>query len=421
MTAQIPHAATHSSLDLFQKPSILVNFDSGIEQQLFPVGSLDGPNLEFSLETDRHLFIDLQNIYLNLTVKLIKGDHVNLDADDNVVFTNNIMHSLFSNCDVALNSELVYSSNGHYPHKAMIQSETSFSGGTKATLLECQGYSYEETPGTFTGDTFVNRKAKTATSSEVHLYGKLAVDLLNCDRLLIPNTNVRITLIKSNPNFCLISSEDNPEHKRYRVKFMKASLHVRQMNVSEPVHRSINNALAKGPARYIYPDIHTRTFIIAAGQNHFIKENIFSNESVRRICIAMNRNAHFTGTLETNPFNYQKFDLKEIKISRGGQTIVSLNTESDVVPYCNTFNSLNFDQDGPGIPLSQYPNHYILAFDLTSTLQADTEVYYPEIVGAGLRVELYFNKPVEHTLEAIFLAEKLSTVFIHNDGRVLKE
>jgi hypothetical protein len=89
--------------------------------------------------------------------------------------------------------------------------------------------------------------------------------------------------------------------------------------------------------------------------------------------------------------------------------------------YFNTIKSLNIEQDGPGILLADYDNHYILVFDLTSTQQADTEVYYPEVVGAGIRIELFFGTALTAPVELIILGEKQSTIFIHNDGRVLKD
>ena len=425
MAADIPHAATHSSLDIFQKPSILVNFESGNVQEIYPVGSLDGPNLEFTIQSDRHVFLDLQNVFLDLTFNILKKKGDKLDADDTLYLVNNSLHSLFSNCDVSVNNTLVYTSNGHYPHKCMIQAEVSHTRSTKDSILECQGYSYEDDPSDLTSAVFTERKTKTDTSSEVHLFGKLGVDFFNCDKLLIPNTDIRITLIKSNPNFCLISTTPDDKTSKlsnnYTVKYIRASLHVRQMNVSESVHRSINSALARGPARYTFPDFQTKTFIIPATQNQFIRENIFNNEPIRRIAIAMNTNADFTGSLATNPFNYQKFGLREIKIFRNGQPLIVCNTQQNVRPYYHTLTSLNFQQDGPGIPLRDYGHHFIMVFDLTATQQSDTEIYYPEVVGAGIRLELFFDKALANTLEIILLGEKLSTVYIHNDGKVIKD
>jgi hypothetical protein len=426
MNSDIPHAATHSSLDIFQKPSILVNFDSGNDQEIFPVSSLDGPNLEFSIATDRHVFLDMQNIFLDLTIKIVQGvnggnlEYVVNDADhqDEVQFVNNILHSLFSNCDVSFNNELVYSSNGHYAHKAMIDTEISHTGGSKDTILRCQGYTYEPHPETLTSPVFMERKNQTKESNELHLFGRLSVDIFNCDRLLLPNTDIRIKLIKSAPNFCLISSQ---EVKGFKIKFQRASLHVRQMIVTPSVHRAITGALEKAPARYIYPEMRTKTFIIPGGQNQFIRENVFNSEPIRRLVLVMNKNADFSGTMATNPYNYQKFGLREVRISRGGQPFTSMNTENNVRAYFNTLKSLHFEQDGPAISLADYDHHYILVFDMTSTQQSETEIYYPELIGAGIRIELYFTNNLTDPVEFMVLGERLTSVQIYKDGRVLKD
>ena len=43
----LPNEATHSSLDLFEKPALLVTFDGSFCQKLGPVYSPDAPMLEF--------------------------------------------------------------------------------------------------------------------------------------------------------------------------------------------------------------------------------------------------------------------------------------------------------------------------------------------------------------------------------------
>lgn len=423
MISDIPHAATHSSLDLFQKPSILVNFENGNVQEVYPTGSLDGPNLEFQFETDRNVFLDMQNIYLDISVQIVKGTGgipivYTTGTKDEVFFVNNIMHSLFSNCEVSFNNTLIYTSNGLYAHKALIETEMSHTQGSKESLLYCQGYTYEADPGDSTTAPFAARQELTKNSTVLSLYGRLAIDVFNNDKLLIPNTNLRIKLLRTNAAFCLIG--DDPA-KNYKVKITRATLHMRQMIVSESVHRSLTLALAKSPARYVYPEMHSKTFIIPDHQNSFVKENIFNNEPIRRLVLAMNTNAKFTGSLGTNPFHYQKFGLREVRISRGGLPLVAMNVENNVRPYYNTIKSISFDQDGPGIPLKDYNNHYILVFDLTSTQQADTEVYYPEVIGAGIRLELFFRTALTSPVELIVLGEKLTTIFIEKDGKVTKD
>ena len=192
------------------------------------------------------------------------------------------------------------------------------------------------------------------------------------------------------------------------------------MNVSESVFGSIEKALTKGHASYTFSETINKTFIIPDKQDQIIKEDIFNGEPIRRLAIAMNTNSSFTGDLVTNPFHFKKFGLKGIRIWRNGQTIVNLDTTNDVESYYTTLQSLHFEHDGHGIPLTEYPNHYILVFDLTSTRESNQEVFYPEVSGAGLRIELYFNKALTETVEVYILGEKLSTIYIDADRKVFK-
>ena len=60
----IPSEATHSSLDLFEKPPLLVTFDQSFEQKTGPLYSPSGSSLEFEVVGDRNNFIDFaENLF----------------------------------------------------------------------------------------------------------------------------------------------------------------------------------------------------------------------------------------------------------------------------------------------------------------------------------------------------------------------
>ena len=116
--------ATHSSLDLFQKYSVLGNFKSGNIQTYCPVSAVNGPTLEFSFETARTIHTDLQNIDLHIGVRILKADGTKLAETDNVCFVNNTLHSLFTDYELYLNNERVDSAHGQYGHHpAALQTE----------------------------------------------------------------------------------------------------------------------------------------------------------------------------------------------------------------------------------------------------------------------------------------------------------
>ena len=74
----IPSEATHSSLDLFEKPPLVVTFDQSFEQKTGPLYSPSGSSLEFEVVGDRNNFIDLQKIYLEIKCRILQTDGTDL-------------------------------------------------------------------------------------------------------------------------------------------------------------------------------------------------------------------------------------------------------------------------------------------------------------------------------------------------------
>ena len=152
----LPNEATHSSLNLFEKPALLVTFDGSFCQKLGLVYSPDGPMLEFEVTGDRNNFIDLQKIFLEIKCKTVQSSGADLTYDGAATtdtartyapyFCNNELHSLFSDCTVSANGLKISNANANYAHKSFLETEFSHNKDAKNTWLACQGYSYEEDP-----------------------------------------------------------------------------------------------------------------------------------------------------------------------------------------------------------------------------------------------------------------------------------
>ena len=160
------------------------------------------------------------------------------------------------------------------------------------------------------------------------LYGKLGIDFLTTSELLYPNTKARIQLSRARPNFNMISENPNVSSG-----IVDCSLYTRRVMLKEDCHKKRMSQLAYAPLEYNYMETLAKTFIIPARQNQFIQENIFNNAPIRRIAIAMNSNSAFTGFFAENPFWYQQFDLRDIRILRGGQPIVHHDTTDNCRLY----------------------------------------------------------------------------------------
>ena len=123
----------HSSLSLFKRGATYVEFEGAHNQHYYPMNSIDGPTLEFAFSSEKNVYIDPNHIFLHLVVKITKSDGTDLEwgaeakVQDSVLFTNNTLHSLFSNVSVYANDTLIWSANGLYAQKAYIETEWSHS------------------------------------------------------------------------------------------------------------------------------------------------------------------------------------------------------------------------------------------------------------------------------------------------------
>ena len=234
-----------------------------------------------------------------------------------MTFANNTLHSLFPQVELYLNGKLISSSNNNYHHLAFIETELTTDLASKLTWAPCQGYKYR-------ANDKANREVKEKELNEfmkgeqfiLELYGAPQIDFLDCERHLLPGVTLHFPFYRS-PNNCAIESVGTwaaADIKRidqtpYAVVIERASLFVNKVVSSDAVKISIDRTLKKSSTVYPYIGSLNKSFIIQAGQNYFVEENIFGTEPVRRLTLCMVRNKLFRGsTCESTPLQYKKFN-----------------------------------------------------------------------------------------------------------------
>ena len=402
--------------------------------------------MSLNFKTDRNVYVDLRQTYLALKIKLVKGrgfdsytttekkkerkEHTVFTetGDDDVEFigkdegvphithVNNILHSIFTNAELYINKHQIYISNELYAHKSHISNNFRNTLSDYKGVLHCEGYDYEEDPENLLQGPFFTRRMKLYSRPDGFMfYGKLGVDFFTTSELMYPNMKVRIRLIRARPNYYMISENPNVS-----LGIVDCSLYTRRVMLKEDYQRKRMSQLSYAPVEYNYMETLAKTFIIPAQQNQFIQENLFNNAPIRRIAIAMNSNSAFTGSFAENPFWYQQFSLRVIRVLRGGQPIVHHDTTDNCRLYVTTMKAMNFLDGIPSIPIDNFKDHYILVFDLTSMQDATEHCYYPELNGKPLRLEQYFSSPLENVTQVIVLGERMSCVEVDKFGVVGK-
>ena len=99
-------------------------------------------------------------------------------------------------------------------------------------ILSCHGYNFEEVPDAFDMHPFTGRANSSGTWITFLLYGRLDIDLFSCEKLLLPNTKIRIKLNRSRPNFYRLS--DNPN---FSLTIVDCSRFTRRTLVAETNHQ----------------------------------------------------------------------------------------------------------------------------------------------------------------------------------------
>jgi hypothetical protein len=153
-----------------------------------------------------------------------------------------------------------------------------------------------------------------------------------------------------------------------------------------------------------------------------IQEDIFNAAPIRRLVVAMNQIPQFSGSIGSNPYHYQKFDLNRVLLYREGQAVgtTPLVLESNTRAYFNTIKALHAQHSGNGIKLQHYRNHFILVFVLTADLEARDDTTRPELTGGRLRLHLEFGTPLADVTQVLLLGERKSVVYIDKNRQILK-
>ena len=255
-----------------------------------------------------------------------------------------------------INNQQIYNSNGLYAHKSYISNNFKAAISEYKGVLHCEGYEFEQDledianplPDPF----FTSRMKLLSRPDGFMLYGKLGIDFFSTSELLYPNMKIRLRLFRARPNFYMIS--DNPN-----VSFgnVDCSLYTRRIALKDDYHKKRMDVVAYAPVEYNYLETLAKTFIIPARQNQLIQESIFNNAAFRRIAFATNTTSAFTGSFTENPFWYQQFDLRQIRMLRGGQPIVDFDTADNCCLYVTTMKAMNFQDDIPSIPIDDFKDH----------------------------------------------------------------
>ena len=196
----LSNQSVHEALNLFSIPCTQTSIQEGKYVEIFPLANL-GQNapLEFFIPSSDQMYVDMNDSYLHVKVRVVKSTGADLDGGMEVALTNNFLSSMFSQVDVTLGDKLISPSENTYPYRAFFS--TLFSDSREALDLTGDLTMFKrDTPGKFnvvTGGENVGFKARRdaiAGSKSVDLFGRLHTEISETGRFLPPSIPIKIKL-----------------------------------------------------------------------------------------------------------------------------------------------------------------------------------------------------------------------------------
>ena len=100
---------------------------------------------------------------------------------------------------------------------------------------------------------------------------------------------------------------------------------------------------------------------------------------------------------------------------------IPISTIDDKCLYFNTISGLSYIDNGHGISLTDYSNHFIMVFDLTSTQQASQDFIHRELTNCSTSIELKFWAALPSSIKILIIGKKAGTIFVDSVRRVFNQ
>ena len=400
---------------------------------------MDGP-IQFDITSPAEHYIDLQECYLRLCIRLKDKDGVDVNADTgNVALVNNMMHSLFREVRISLghNQAEITPSMGTYPYRAYLENLLSFGNNAKGSFLKCEGW-YADSPGKMdhhfadgeqhrnTGLMF--RKNVLVPSREVELVGRLHCDLFLQERYLLDQVPLKIDLIKNTENFYLMC----PDDKEYHLTITKAEFYTRQLTLRSDIREEHVRALTmQKTVKYPLTQVQVSVHDIPQGRKDFHLDHLIKGNLPKRLVLGMVSNEAYAGSKVKNPYNFHHYHVNKFKVKVDNNEVqedqlnshFGLHSAQNKQLYLNLFRNLGqlWEENNPlTMGLSDFTQGFTLwVVDLTPDLSAsEGGTHHPRRDGQ-IGVEIYFDQAVPHSVTLICYAEYDKVLEINHERKAL--
>jgi len=248
---------------------------------------------------------------------IVDGDINRVDGTA-IISTCQMPGSTFiKNLMITINGREVFNANQLYSYKAYLDAELSYNKEVKKSYLSCLGYfpdSYDQDSNTGTG--YTSRAKMFAGSRTAQFITNIDADLFAQDLYLINNCEVDIEITPQSNEFMLVKPATNA--RNYQLELQNIKLYVKMVDLMDGLSLDLARKLDVSPARYSMRKSMLKSDFISEGRLEY-NANIFTNEVPRRVIVGFLVKDSFQGDVNTSPFSFRNFNIRDITIVANGR------------------------------------------------------------------------------------------------------
>ena len=190
-------------------------------------------------------------------------------------------------------------------------------------------------------------------SKELELFGKLHADIFKVSTLLIPGIQIQVKLDRTKREFYLLSTGSDAKAV---FKFTDAGLYMRHVKPNPSILISHMQALKKANVRYDVRKVALKAFTSGSGTESLSIDNAVLGPLPKRLLFCMIKNVDFTGSVDSNPYNFQYFHINHFAMYVNAQQIPSCglpegtdNEKTTTMAYQKLFSNAGIYHRNSGI------------------------------------------------------------------------
>jgi hypothetical protein len=246
-------------------------------------------------------------------------------------------------------------------------------------------------------------------SKWVDLTGPIYVSFFESENLLLNNMNLDLELTRNNPEFLLY---DETALAKYKIEIRNPCLTIRRYKPSAPIVSSIMRGLEKSKGKFSFRNVDMKAINFAKDLSRITIPNITTGQIPSRIIFGFVEAQGFHGSYTKNPFYFQNFDIKNVKLCVNSEQYPSIPIEYDFTKslvgqgYEYFIEQLGLHPGKTnGITKYDYINGYtIWVHDLTTDLSA-SEDHFSMIQNGDMFAEINFNTALKQEITCIIYME----------------